>query len=1587
MVGRQFSRGAPRGAAIGVAMLGLVLSAFLSLPGVTQAASPSSARPTGDPPPRILDSSGATPEAAEGGGRCEGRDLGLLSGRGVGRANCPNLPTRMPPTRSGAGAGGQRGDGGGGNRLFAQVENEAGDRLDVTIARPGTLWMDGPNSWMTDCTLTLPIVGVEYMPCGYVTFYDAGWETAEKAPDTNVVEDAIYDSCGNLVDSDISEGWHVVGTEYTLSGWHASHRTEPPISVPPQCFGPWRLVYTYTQTFSDKETLTASVETLFGVDPGPLLPSARWGGGNPTEMSCSQQCVGDPVNSATGEFYEAVTDLEISGRGPGLQMARTYSSAAARAGATSTLGRGWAFSYDMALAIDPETGDATVKNGNGSRTQFFASSAGFVAPPRVLATLVENEDGTYTYTVKARTEYTFDSSGKLVGISDLNDNEITLSYDEAGRLQTAGDEAGRTFTFSYDEAGLLESVADSTGRSVGYGYDEAGRLDEVTDARGGVERFTYDEEGQLLTRKDQRENVALTNTYGSKGRILTQTDAVEGKTTFAYVEGARTLKTEVTDPRGYLTRYEYESGILARRIDAAGTFQRAEWIYEYDPVTLGLTAVTDSNGHMRRMSYDENGNVTSTEDALGRKTEAVYNSLGDPTESTDAGGVTTTYEYDERGNLLRASTPLVGSEPAEAATFEYAYEDEAHPGDLTAITDPEGRTTHFGYDEDGNLESVVDGEGNETTYEYDERGNRLSEVSPRGNVEGAEPADYTTSFTYDPAGSLLTAVNPLGHERKWSYDPNGNVKTETNPNGRTTTYTYDAANQLTTVERPNGQTEVTAYDLAGNVKSQTDGLKQTTTYKYDPLGNLEASTDPLTRTTSYVYDVGGRLVSSKDPKGRTTTYDYNAVNQLVGVDYSDPATADVEYGYDAEGRRTSMSDGTGESSYEYDSLGRLTSTTDGKGSTVAYDYDLAGGATGITYPNGKTVAREFDDAGRLTSVSDWLGNTTTFAYDPSSNLVGTTFPTGTGGVDEYSYDRADRMSEVRMKKGSETLASLAYTPDPAGQLESLTSSGLPGPATATFGYDLNSRLTQAGAETFAYDAANNLTSAPGSVNAYDAAGQLKASTGVTYSYSPLGERVERMPESAAAAYVSSFGSFGSATGKFNHPAGVEVDAKGNLWVVDKSNHRLQKFDSTGKYLTSFGSLGTAGGQFKRPADVAIDASGNLWVVDTGNNRIQQFSETGKFLAQFGTAGSGNGQFKEPEGIDVDASGNIWVADTYNGRVQAFTNKGKFIRVVGEKGTAEGKISEATDVAIGLGGRVWVSDWNNRVLAFTSEGSFIRQIGGKGGSANGQFLRADTIDVDAGGNVWVGDEGNNRVQKFNESGEFLGKFGTAGSGEGQFSFGWPMGIAVESSGKIWISDTKNSRVQQWKASEPLAATKYGYDQAGRLTSVQRQKAGEVPAIEESYAYDGTGLRSSQTVSGVTSNLVWDQTGELPLLLGDGQASYIYGPGGAAGGAHLLAGGADLLPPRPDGQHQDADQLDRRGHRHLQLRRLRRAHRQNRHRDHPIRLRRPVHEPPKRPPVPAGAGLRPGDRAVPDEGPAGAGDASPLHVCGRQPREQK
>ena len=100
------------------------------------------------------------------------------------------------------------------------------------------------------------------------------------------------------------------------------------------------------------------------------------------------------------------------------------------------------------------------------------------------------------------------------------------------------------------------------------------------------------------------------------------------------------------------------------------------------------------------------------------------------------------------------------------------------------------------------------------------------------------------------------------------------------------------------------------------------------------------------------------------------------------------------------------------------------------------------------------------------------------------------------------------------------------------------------------------------------------------------------------------------------------------------------------------------------------------------------------------------------------------------------------------------------------------------------------------------------------------------------------------------------------------------MTATSAGATYAYNEEDERIKATPASGP--ATTYSYDQAGDQIAISRPGEGSIQPIEETYGYNGDGLRVSQSGGGHTSYLTWDTAEPLPLLLSEGSNSYVYGP---------------------------------------------------------------------------------------------------------------
>lgn len=177
------------------------------------------------------------------------------------------------------------------------------------------------------------------------------------------------------------------------------------------------------------------------------------------------------------------------------------------------------------------------------------------------------------------------------------------------------------------------------------------------------------------------------------------------------------------------------------------------------------------------------------------------------------------------------------------------------------------------------------------------------------------------------------------------------------------------------------------------------------------------------------------------------------------------------------------------------------------------------------------------------------------------------------------------------------------------------------------------------------------------------------------------------------------GSFGK--GLLERPTGLVRDPVQKLaYVADTYAHDVKVFDDEGRLVHVIGRRGERPGEFNYPTHVAF-ARGELFVTDTMNNRVQVFTSDGEVLRrQFGQSGLYVGNLVRPKGVAVDNEGHVYVVESYHDHLLVFGSRGEFLLPIGGTGHATGRFYLPAGVWTDSRNRVFVADmFNGRVVVF------------------------------------------------------------------------------------------------------------------------------------------------------------------------------------------------------------------------------------------------------------------------------------------------
>ena len=432
--------------------------------------------------------------------------------------------------------------------------------------------------------------------------------------------------------------------------------------------------------------------------------------------------------------------------------------------------------------------------------------------------------------------------------------------------------------------------------------------------------------------------------------------------------------------------------------------------------------------------------------------------------------------------------------------------------------------------------------------------------------------------------------------------------------------------------------------------------------------------------------------------------------------------------------------------------------------------------------------------------------------------------------------------------------------------------------------------------------------------AFDAAGNLYASQG-------LGT-IRRITPAGVTSVIAGTGTAGfsgdggpATAAMLSSPFGLAFDAAGNLFFADAQNNRVRRITPAGVISTVAGDgnarlTGDTGpalaASLAGPAGVAIDAAGDLYIADASNGRVRRVRQ-----GIITTVGGGGGSYADGAAteaslpgltsITLDSRGGLLMAVSAARQVRRFSGSTvtTIAGVLPGLGASEGApaletpLFEPHSVAVTPSGAILVSDSvDNRVRRIDATGAMTTFAGnGLFGNA-GANVSANAAQVgvprglafDAAGNLFISSGAGATIRRVNAAGVIslvagngVGFAGDNGPALNAMFFN-PNGLAVDTLGNLYIADASNNRVR--RISGTTITTFAGTGSVGSGGDGEAAAAAQL-SFPRYLAFDRTGnLHIADTNNHRVRRVT--PAGVISTVAGNGAAGFA-GDGGAAAAA--------------------------------------------------------------------------------------------------------
>jgi RHS repeat-associated protein len=747
-------------------------------------------------------------------------------------------------------------------------------------------------------------------------------------------------------------------------------------------------------------------------------------------------------------------------------------------------------------------------------------------------------------------------------------------------------------------------------------------------------------------------------------------------------------------------------------------------------------------------------------------------------------------------------------------------------GLILAVKDAAGRELKYGYTE-GHVTSVEDPMGNKVKYAY-ESGNLTSVTLP-----GEETARW--KFKYDGSHQLTEMTDGRGGVVKTEYDEKHRVKKQTDPLGRVLQFAYGESegHKTTTITEPNVSTTFEKFNNAGEplevIKAKgTEGLEQKTTNEYNAAYELIKATDALGHATTFEYNAAGDMTLEKDAEGDETKWTY-------------AATHDVETETTPKGEKTT---------YKRDSHGNVEAIErPAPGETTqkaSFKHAANGDLESATDPLGHETKLEYDSYGDLKAETDAAGDKTTWTYNKDGQQLTEVSPRGNeeGAKAEEFETKTERDAQGRPIKVTDPLGhETKYAYDKDGNLESVTDAL--GHATK-YTYDADNERTKV-------EKANGTTTEA----AYDSMGEVKSrvdGNAHTTKYErnaleQLTETIDPLERKSKREYDPA-GNLKKTEDALGRTIAYSYDAANRLKEVNYSEEATHdatyKYDKDGNVVEMVDGTGTTTREY--------DQLDRLTEVKNGAKEVVKYKYD---------LGGEQTEITYPNGETIkhafDKAGRLEKVTDWLGKETIFGyNRDSQAKTM----TFPAETTDVDEYAYNHADQLSEISMKKKAEVLASMAYTRDKIGQVEKSVDTGFSEEaerkyeyDSANrlTKSNGTVFEYDKANN-VTKISPT-----------------TYTYDKADEIETASNATFEYNKlGQRIKETPSGK--SAIPYAYDQAGNLISTN--SAG----VENTFKYDGTGLRTTETRGASTYPMAWDLTSGLPLLLRKGQDYFLYGPEG-------------------------------------------------------------------------------------------------------------